>query len=52
MTEIESYYDWKLKLKNKPDRNKRRNRSHDDLGMTVGDFKRFVKFWKSKNIIF
>ena len=52
MTEAESYYDWELKLKTKPNRNKKKNRDLDDHGIVIDDFKRFVKLWRSKNIIF
>ncbi len=52
MTEAESYYDWELKTKTKPKHNKKKKRDLDNLGISVNEFKRFVKLWKSKNIIF
>jgi len=55
VTGSESYYDWELNLRTKPPNKKKKKNSKkdkDDLGISVEDFKRFVKLWKSKNIIF
>ena len=54
MTGSESYYDWELNLKTKASEKKKKNskKEPNDLGISVEDFKRFVKLWKSKNIIF
>lgn len=55
MTSPESYYDWELNLRTKPPNKKKKKNSkkdHNDLGISSEDFKRFVKLWKRKNIIF
>jgi len=55
VTGSESYYDWELNLRNKPSNKRKKKNSKKDnnnLGISVEDFKRFVKLWKSKNIIF
>jgi len=43
-----SYYNWELDLKSK----KKNGKNHSNLGISVDDFKRFVKLWGTKNIIF
>jgi hypothetical protein len=45
-----SYYDWDLALKKNPQNKK--NRKINELGISAEDFKRFIKLWKSKNIVF
>ena len=55
MTDSESYYDWELGLKKKPQhKEKKKNNKNDQntLGISVYDFKRFVKLWRRKNIVF
>ncbi len=47
-----SYYDWELELRTKPQQIKKKKYKKDDLGISVEDFKRLIKLWKSKNIIF
>lgn len=47
-----SYYDWKLDLRTKPNHIQKKKNKKADLGISVEDFKRFIKLWKSKNIAF
>jgi hypothetical protein len=51
----ESYYDWELRVKNKPSyikKQKKIKKQNTDLGISVEDFRKCIKLWKSKNIIF
>ncbi|MFX0000976.1 MAG: hypothetical protein ACFE9Q_12310 [Candidatus Hodarchaeota archaeon] len=50
MTETKSYYDWELELKTKPRKSK--IKENNGLGISNEDFKKFVKLWRSKNIVF
>ena len=55
MTETKSYYDWELDLKTKPhkgEKKKKNKKDYNDLGISTDDFKRFVKLWSRKNIVF
>ncbi|MFX0004913.1 MAG: hypothetical protein ACFE9C_08360 [Candidatus Hodarchaeota archaeon] len=55
MTSSDSYYDWELKVRTKPPHLKEKKKTkkiYNDLGLSVKDFKRYVKLWRSKNIIF
>jgi len=47
-----SYYDWELDLKTKPGKINKKNKIINELGISVEDFKRFIKIWKRKNIAF
>jgi hypothetical protein len=47
-----SYYDWELELRTKPKNRKKKNKIINELGISTEDFKRFIKLWKSKNIVF
>ncbi|MFX1391071.1 MAG: hypothetical protein ACFE9Z_13485 [Promethearchaeota archaeon] len=51
MTES-SYYDWELSQKIKPKYNKKKKKDCNEIGISTDDFKKFVKLWRSKNIIF
>jgi hypothetical protein len=48
----ESYYDWELGKRTKPAHMKKKKGKKDGLGISGEDFKRFIKLWKSKNIVF
>ncbi len=55
MTSPDSYYDWELSVKSKPThikKKKKTKKEHNDLGISVEDFRKFVKLWRSKNIVF
>ncbi|MFX1304372.1 MAG: hypothetical protein ACFE9X_13535 [Promethearchaeota archaeon] len=55
MTRKKSYYDWQLSLKSKSAQKKElknKKKINNNLGISVDEFKRFVKLWKSKNIVF
>jgi hypothetical protein len=55
VTSSDSYYDWELKVRTKPlhlKEKKRMKKDYNDLGLSANDFKRFVKLWRSKNIVF
>lgn len=55
MTSPDSYYDWELSVKSKPPHIKKKKKTKkepNDLGISVEDFRRFVKLWRSKNIVF
>lgn len=54
MTKQKSYYDWELALRTKPLQRKKK-KSIDEIINTLdiphNEFKKFLKLWKSKNII-
>ncbi|MFX0040932.1 MAG: hypothetical protein ACFFCY_16635 [Promethearchaeota archaeon] len=55
MTGSDSYYDWELRVRIKPlhlKEKKKIKKDCSDIGLSVKDFKRFVKLWHSKNIVF
>ncbi|MFW9818542.1 MAG: hypothetical protein ACFFE5_02940 [Candidatus Thorarchaeota archaeon] len=55
VTGQESYYDWELKVRNKPSyikKYKKNKKQKNDLGISVEDFRKYIKLWKSKNIVF
>ncbi len=55
MTSTDSYYDWELKIRAKPHylkKKKKKKVENCDLGISTEDFKKYIKLWKSKNIVF
>ncbi|MDX1798921.1 MAG: hypothetical protein R3255_09765 [Candidatus Lokiarchaeia archaeon] len=55
MTSQESYYDWELRVRNKPSylkKHKKIKKQNNDLGISVENFRKYIKLWKSKNTIF
>ena len=55
VTSQESYYDWELRVRNKPSylkKHKKIKKQNNDLGISVENFRKYIKLWKSKNTIF
>lgn len=55
MTETKSYYDWELELRKKShkgEKMRKEKQDYNDLGISADDFKRFIKLWRRKNIVF
>jgi hypothetical protein len=52
VTEL-SYYDWKISQKIKPKvKKKEKEEKINKIGLSIDEFKKFVKLWRSKNITF
>ena len=55
MTEQESYYDWELSLRTRPSHRKKKkndDKTTNNLDIPHDEFKKFIKLWRSKNIVF
>jgi hypothetical protein len=55
VTSSDSYYDWELKVRTKPPylkKKKKDKKEYNGLGISAEDFRKYIKLWKSKNIVF